>query len=226
MCAGRNERRVKEVVKFFGPCAACSVLILFFAGSSWGTTAEFNLQLAAGESDAVIDVGETLNLEIWVDLAGDPLPIDLVGYTFFARPSADATIDYVDGSFSSVYAANPVSLMPIGTDNKLTDNSDLSGAFARGPSFDVPVAGLSGAVKLASFAVEGLAQGQVDYYFGTDGLLRDWWLTYDAGFFPEFATVSQGAPLQITVTPEPTVASCCLLMGSLWLTRRQRRLAR
>ncbi len=195
-------------------------------GSSWAhaTSVEFCLQTATGANNATLSVGDSLNLEIWATFSGSPLPINLLGYSVFLKPSADGIITYDSNTFVSALPADGYSVQSNGTDNTYGSNS-LGGAF--GVAYFKPstatISCPAGSLKLGSFTVTATGHGDATYSFTTDGPLRDWRVDYsDAAGLATIYPTAATPDFQITVVPEPAVVSC-LLIGMVWLTQTQRR---
>jgi len=185
-------------------------------------TAVFELRLAPGSPDAVLDVGnpadQQLDLELWINLANGPLPSDVYGYSFQLVPSLDGVISYKAGSFANTLPFNPPQIQ--GLDNHSATNQPLSGAFSRGvfSLWGVPMD--LGATKVATFSVTALSPGQVGYSFVASPPSRPWTLAFlEYDITP---TAAATPAMTITVLPEPAGAAMILLaMG--WVARRSTR---
>ncbi len=183
--------------------------------------AQFSVVLAPHETDASLALGETLDLEIWVDLSlesGDSTIPPMLGWSVYLQ--LDAAEDNII-SFNSdlVDEAGFTDLaFTLGT-----DNSSYSGEFGRGLSnfpTSTPVTLGAGNWKFASFSVTAVGDGTVTYAFGDLGGPRPWGLDFTSG--NGSANVTAGAVQTILVAPEPTAAMFMLWAGGMVACTRRR----
>ncbi|NLX12986.1 MAG: PEP-CTERM sorting domain-containing protein [Phycisphaerales bacterium] len=176
----------------------------------------FEIVLGQGETDAKIDVGENLNLELWLTLSSsEPIP-NLRGVSFFLDLTASENSiiwfnqNYVDDLFPGSTISNPPA-----------DNTPVTGEFSR-QSFSVSGLAVQNQtpIRIGRFSVQGLSPGTVSYSFGDDGLFREWMVALQVAK-PIIYLPTLGNPaFSITVVPEPGSIVGMLVM-LLFVHRRQ-----
>jgi len=196
------------------------VAILTFVHTSQAVpTAVFEVRLAPSSADAVLDVNDSadsvLDLELWVTLDNGPLPGNVLGYSFYLEPSVDGVISCNSGSFANATAFDPPQVQGI-------DNQPLSGALSRGVTSLGGLPFSLGSTKLASFSVTALGEGAVTYSLVDSPPIRPSIFSF---FEYDVDPTAASPAMTITVVPEPALGAM-MLLSIAWVARRGRRLAR
>lgn len=133
--------------------------------------AHFELRLAPSEADSVINVGETLELEIWVEVTDPPAANTTMGsFAFFL--SAD-TSDIVWFNDDFTLAPDFVGWSPLssGLDN-MPDTGDFDRAFFT--ILSPTTSGIGAPTRLGSWTVTGLDVGSVGFEYAIQIPQRLW----------------------------------------------------
>lgn len=195
-------------------CFGLSILILASGASiaQGATAAQFSLATAGGASTTIAP-GQNLSLQLWVNLTGDPLPGDVMGYSFYLQPSSTGIITFDTSSFSSALPA----FQPL---SAYANNSPKTGEFDRAMgSVGLPPTGIPFTMNtptlLATFTIKGLSQGTVNYAFASNEPYRTWTFNYQDPMDPilpmSTAVAATNPAMTIVVTPEPGIAAMMLV---------------
>ncbi len=133
--------------------------------------AHFELRLGASESDSVVNVGESLELEVWVEVT-DPPDANTMMTSFAFFLDADTT-DVVSYNIDFTPATDFTGWLPLdsGLDN-MPDTGDFDRAYFTIAS--PTSAGIGSPTRLGTFTVSGLNVGLVGYEFAIQIPQRLW----------------------------------------------------
>jgi len=133
--------------------------------------AHFELRLGASESDSVVNIGESLELEVWVEITDPPdANTTINSVAFFLKADTSEVITY-NGDFVPAPAFSGWSPLSSGMDN-LPDTGDFDRAYF---TFLTPTAdGIGAPTRLGTFTVSGLELGTVGYEFAIQIPQRVW----------------------------------------------------
>lgn len=182
-------------------------------------TADFDLRLAPTEVDAILNPGETLDLDVFLRLSSaSPLP-NVTGWSAFFNldPSEDSVLSFTGLFFDQLGFST---VLPNGS-----DNSSESGDFGRSLLATPLTLPANTWLLAARFRVLALTPGSpqsVDYAFTDAPPQRPWSVALDGG---GFASVSMNSSPLITVTPEPSTGLLLLVVAGLASSRKRRRRA-
>ena len=158
------------------------------------STAHFTLRLAAGQSDAVLVLGDsannTLELEVWVELTNVTPGVRVQAFSEFLKVSSNGVITY-NGDYESPPFAG------LGCVFNGTDNSPYEGDFS--PACFAPLgttAGIDAPALYGTFSVTAIGPGTVSYIFDdTGGTTRPWSVNLDD------LSASEGGALSCSIEP-------------------------
>ncbi|GJM25144.1 MAG: hypothetical protein DHS20C16_15590 [Phycisphaerae bacterium] len=160
--ARRSGRMFMSVLAF--------ILIGLTAVASADPAAHFELRLGASESDSVVNVGDALELEVWVEVTDPPANAMMTSFAFFLN--ADTT-DVI--TFNEDFNPDPEftgwQALDSGLDN-LPDTGDFDRAYF---TFLTPTtAGIGAPTRLGTYTVTGLNVGLVGFDFAIQIPQRLW----------------------------------------------------
>jgi len=157
--------------------------------------ATFELRRGVGESDTILNVGETLKLDIYMTLTGASSNVQLITWFLQLDVGVNNVIsfqdDFVDDSGIGGLIANDTDNAPVTGELSRTVHSWPGVAFANG----VPT-------RIGHFSVKAIGPGTAECVFSDDLNFRNWVVSTAA---MEFAELSQLASPVIQVLPEVTV---------------------
>jgi len=183
--------------------------------------ASFEVRLGTGQTNAVLDFGETLNLEVWMTLSSATSFSDVISVALF--------LDLDDMGEAGLIAFNGDYADASGIGAPLTngtDNLPVSGELARGMFSITGVPFANGVpTQMGHFSITSTYSGPgpvtLDYAFAAEDppSAREWFVELAGA---ENVTPSNGAPLVITV-PEPGVATLMTVACVMGVLRRRHR---
>ncbi|MCK4625926.1 MAG: PEP-CTERM sorting domain-containing protein [Phycisphaerae bacterium] len=192
-------------------------LVLVATVSADPVDATFEVRLAPGETDAILDFGQTLELEIWAGLTSDGEIPDVQAWSFFLMldPADNDVISFNDDFTDYTFPA------PIILDSGM-DNDPTTGDFDRNvwSPGNTTAVGKGQMEKYASFSVTAIGEGTADYDFIDGGAQRPWLVSLDGG---DEANLLMLPSPQIVVTPEPGTGLLALILGALGMVGRHNR---
>jgi hypothetical protein len=150
-------------------------LVVALAGLAKTSLAEpaahFELRLAAAESDSVMNLGDSLELEVWVEVTDPPDGNTMMtSFAFFLDADTSDVISFNDDFTPDPEFAgwNP---LDSGLDN-MPDTGDFDRAYF---TFLTPTtAGIGAPTRLGTFTVLGLDAGSVGFEFAIQAPQRLW----------------------------------------------------
>jgi hypothetical protein len=156
----------------------CALPLLVAAAASAGPQATFELRLAAHESDAVLDLFDSddqrLDLEIWVQVSGVAAGVRATAFSFFLKASRGGVIA-VSGDFASPPFA--FGCAPAGIDNE-PDTGD-TGRVCVDPMGTT--AGIGQFALWGRFSVDAVGLGAMAYAFEEADPIRAWRISLSDG---------------------------------------------